>query len=127
MLTKSELNVPAFGESFGLELPTKYNAETHANFNTIMAADSLLTPMLLNMSLRTKWLCRLLALALLVLRDNQGDLTLRYRLELEAVGGIGLIFLGLRGSVSPWLLERLYLIIGGSMMIANALMTQVAE
>lgn len=125
MLVKPAANKLAFGESFGIDVPTKYSGETHSVFNTVMAVDSLITPMLFNMSGRTVWLCRMLALGLLVLRSDQSNLTLRYRLELETVSGVGLIVLGFRGSVSSRLFERLYLIIGGGMMIANALMTQL--
>ncbi len=117
--------VMAFGESFGLAVPTKYSEQTHAAFDSIMAADCAIMPMITGMSWRTLWLCRVLALGLLVLRDPNSDLSLRYRLELEAAAGFALIILGLQGSVSPWLFERLYLMLGGGMMIANSLMTQV--
>lgn len=115
----------AFGESLGLSVPTKYSEQTHAAFDTIMAADCALMPMITGMSWRTLWLCRVLALALLVLRSRNSDLSLRYRLEIEAAAGFALIILGMQGSVSPWLFERLYLMLGGGMMIANSLMTQV--
>lgn len=123
--TKPKPELMAFGENFGIAVPTKYSEETHALFNTIMAIDSAVTPMIFGMSGRTVWLCRLLAGALFVLRDNSTDLRLRYRLQIEVAAGVALIWLALRGSVTPWLFERLYLIIGGGMIVANALMTQV--
>ncbi len=123
--TKPKPELMAFGENYGLVVPTKYSEETHGLFNVLMAADSVATPMIFGMSWRTIWLCRALAGALFVLRDKSTGMKLRYRLQIEAATGIALILLALRGSITPWLFERLYLMIGGGMMIANALMTQV--
>ncbi len=125
MLVKPATNTPALGETWGIAVPTRYNAETHALFDTIMAVDSLLTPMLFGMSWRTIWVCRTLAGALLFLRNDNSDLSLRYELEIETAVGLALIVLGAQGNISRRLFERLYLIIGGGMMVANALMTQV--
>lgn len=114
----------AFGESLGIEVPTRYGRDTHAAFNTILAVDALLTPLILGMSRRTVMLCQLLAGGLLMLRREDSDLTLRQRLQIEATAGLVLLVLALRGTITRRLLERLYLFIGGVLMIANSLMTE---
>jgi hypothetical protein len=114
----------AFGESLGIEVPTRYGRDTHAAFSTILAVDSLLTPLILGMSRRTVMLCQLLAGGLLWLRREDSDLTLRQRLQIEAAAGLVLLVLALRGTITRRLLDRLYLFIGGVLIIANSLMTE---
>ncbi len=114
----------AFGESLGIEVPTRYGRDTHAAFSTILAVDSLLTPLILGMSRRTVMLCQLLAGGLLWLRRDDSDLTLRQRLQIEATAGLVLLVLALRGTITRRLLDRIYLFIGGVLIIANSLMTE---
>ena len=85
------INKTAFGESIGLELPTRYDSNMHALVDALIAADAAISPVLFGMSSRTIWLCRLLAVVLLILRNDQPDMKLRERLELEA--GIGVLLI----------------------------------
>ena len=90
-----------------------------------LAADALVTPVLLRMSPRTRWVCRAAALLLLLSRVQIPDLALRRKLEAEAAAGIGLMFLALRGRISHRWFENLYLFASGVGMLANSLMTEV--
>jgi hypothetical protein len=116
---------PAYGETLGFDVPTRYAPETHATFNLIMAADSLITPVLFGMSGRTVWFCRFLSGLLFVTHSNTSDLELRQRLQIEAWTGAALLVLAYQGGVTHRFFERAYLFIGGLMMIGNALMTQI--
>ncbi len=120
-------NVAAFGEQFGIALPTRYPSETFAALNTLLAVDALATPWLFGMSRGTVWFCRILAGLLLLLRGDNHDLSLRNALQLQALIGLALISLSLRGGISGRFFERIYLLSGGMMMLANTLMTQVEE
>lgn len=115
----------AFGETLGLEVPTRYDAQTHAAIDAAMALDSLVVPSLLRMSTRTVWACQLIAGMLLALPNFKGDLSMRRRLELEAGVGLILMLMALRGAITHRPFERLYLFIGGGMMVANSMMTQI--
>jgi hypothetical protein len=115
----------AFGETLGLDVPTRYDAQTHAAIDAVLALDSLVVPSLLRMSTRTVWTCQLVAGMLLALPNFKGDLSLRRRLELETGAGLMLMVLALHGAITHRPFERLYLFIGGGMMVANSLMTQV--
>lgn len=115
----------AFGETFGLALPTIYTAEIHDAVNAMMAADVALTPQILGMSSRTVWFCRVLAGMLLLTRSDMMHMELRQNLALEAGTGILLMLVGLRGMITRNLFERLYLFISGVLMVGNSLMTQV--
>jgi len=117
----------AFGESLGIEVPTRYDVKTHDSFDTLLVADSLLTPILFGMSRPTLWVCRLLAGLLVIMRVESNDLTLHKRLQIEAMIGIGLIVFALRGTLTRRPLENLYLFAGGVSIIANCLMTQVDQ
>jgi hypothetical protein len=128
--SKREVQLPfqrgtAFGETFGFEVPTQYSAEIHSSANTLMAADSILTPMVFGMSSRMVWFTRALAGVLWTFREGSSELPLRRRLEIESGIGAVLVALALRGIISRSIFERLYLLIGGVMMIGNAMMTQV--
>lgn len=116
-------NQQAFGETFGLDVPTRYTAETHGLFNTIMAADAALTPTLLHMSRRTRWVCRALAMLLLAGRTARTGTDLRRQLQLEAAVGLLLMAAAISGRMR--FLEKAYCLIGGLLMLANSLMTQV--
>jgi hypothetical protein len=115
----------AFGETLGLDVPTRYDAQTHAAIDAVMALDSLVVPSLLRMSTRTVWACQLVAGLLLALPNFKGNLPMRQRLELEAGAGLMLMVLAFQGAITRRPFERLYLFIGGGMMVANSLMTQV--
>jgi hypothetical protein len=117
--------VRAFGETLGLEVPTRYDEQSHSWVNTMMIADSLLTPMILGMSHRTIWTCRFLAGLLLLTRGKSDSVTLQQRLQIEAASGLLLIVLALRGTISRGFFDNAYLFIGGAIMIANSLMTEV--
>ena len=112
----------AFGETFGLDVPTRYPAETHGLFNSIMAADAAITPTLLHMSRRTRLICRALAAVLLAGRARSGS-DLRQQLQLEAAVGVLLMVAALMGRMK--FLEKAYWLIGGLLIVANSLMTQV--
>jgi hypothetical protein len=114
----------AFGELFGLEVPTRYPEETHHFINQIMAADCLVTPLILRMRFPTVWLCRALAGLLLVTGRRSNDLSLRSRLTFEVVVGLAVMITALSRRSRIRTLERLYLAFGGLLMVANALMTQ---
>lgn len=113
----------AYGETLGLGVPTRYNLPTHSVVNLVMAADSLITPMLFNMSPVTKWICRALAGLLLVTRMD--SLEVRARLQWEVAVGLLLIGAALTGRVTSRFFENMYLLFGGLLMVANALMTEV--
>jgi hypothetical protein len=117
--------LPAFGETLGVDVPTRYDSTAHATVNTLMIADSLITPVLLGMSGPTVWTCRAIAALLFITRTSSVELPLRRQLEIEAATGIGLIFLALRGQISKKWFENAYLFAGGVMMVANSLMTEV--
>ncbi len=117
----------AFGETLGLSVPTIYTAEIHDAVNAIMAADWILVPKIVGMSNRTVWFCRVLAGMLRLTRSNVMNTELRQNLALEAGAGLMLMVIALRGMLSRNIFERLYLFIGGLMMVANSLMTQVEE
>jgi hypothetical protein len=118
-------NGVAFGETFGLGVPTIYTAEIHDAINVILAADSVLTPKVLGMSSRTVWFCRVMAGMLILTRSDTMNLELRQNLAFEAGAGLLLILLALRGMLSRNIFERLYLFIAGVAMVGNSLMTQV--
>jgi hypothetical protein len=127
-IERSDTRGVAFGEALGLEVPTQYTPEIHSVVNSMIAADAVLMPAILGMSARTAWLGRGLAALLWAFRDNTTtDLPLRRRLEIEAGTGAVLVLLGVRGTVSRNALERLHMIFGGTMMIANSLMTRVED
>ncbi|MHB8626303.1 MAG: hypothetical protein ACYDBJ_10945 [Aggregatilineales bacterium] len=123
MLAQPHPYQQAFGETFGLDVPTRYTAETHALFNTLMAADAAFTPALLHMSRWTRWICRALAALLLVGRASRGGPELRQQLQIEAAVGLFLIVTALTGHMR--FLEKLYCLVGGLLIVANSLMTQV--
>src|SRR5438552_4461674 len=83
----------AFGETFGLEVPTRISPQIHDSMSAMLAVDALLTPSVLGMSRRMVWLCRLLAGLHLLFRSDTPDLPLRRRLELEAI--VGLMLMGI--------------------------------
>ena len=113
----------AFGETFGFDVPTRYPAETHGMFNSIMAADAAITPTLLHMSRRTRWVCRALAALLLAGRTPKTGSDLRQQLQLEAAVGVLLMVAALTGRMK--FLEKAYWLIGGLLIVANSLMTQI--
>lgn len=123
MLAQPHPYQPAFGETFGLAVPTRYAAETHALFNTLMAADAAFTPSLLRMSRRTRWLCRALAALLLVGRTPRSGPALRQQLQIEAAVGLLMIATAINGRMK--FLEKLYCLIGGLLIVVNSLMTQI--
>jgi hypothetical protein len=127
--SRAEVTRPAnaFGETFGLEVPTRYSPQMHDSMSTIMAIDSLLTPTVLGMSGRVVWLFRLMSALHVVFRLHDPNLPLRQRLELEAVTGLLMAGIAIRGTVSHNLLDRLYILLSGVMMIGNSLMTEVNE
>src|SRR5437879_4829119 len=129
MAYQSELsepnNNPAFGETLGIEVPTRYDIQTHATLAGIMAADTMLTPAVFGMSSRTVWFCRMVGGLLLYLRTENSDLTLRKRLQIEAATGVGLLILSMRGTVTRRPFENAYLFIYGILLIGHSLMTQV--
>lgn len=115
----------AFGEQFGIPLPTRYPAETHTWLNNVMALDSTLTPLLTRMSSTTQWICRALAGLLVLTAMKNSALDLRARLKIEVTAGLLIIVMGISNVPRVCFLERLYLIIGGVVMIGNALMTEL--
>lgn len=120
-------NLQAFGELFGLDVPTRYPEDTHAFLNQIMALDSAVTPMLTRMSAPTVWFCRGLAALLALTGVRSSSLTLRNRLTLEIAIGLATIVFGLFNQSRQSIFERGYLIIGGVVVIGNALMTQAGD
>ena len=121
----------AFGESLGMDVPTRYTAQTHDTINMLLAGDTLMTPMLFGMSTRTVWFCRALAGILFIGRGGSspnGDaFSLRNRLEMEAIVGLLLLALAVRGAVSNRVFDRVYLFVSGVVMIANSLMTELDQ
>ncbi len=115
----------AFGESLGIELPTRYSPHTHENVDVLLAFDSVLTPPMLGLTQRTVWFCRGLAGMLLFLRNDDSNLPLRRRLEIEAIAGLVLMIFAWRGTISRRLMDRLYLIVEGSALLGNSLMTEI--
>jgi hypothetical protein len=115
----------AFGETFGLAVPTIYTAEIHDAINAIMAADSVLAPQIFDMSSRTVWFCRVVAGMLLLTRSDVMNTELRQNLAFEAGVGLLMVLLAFRGMLTRNIFERMYLFISGLMMVANSLMTQV--
>jgi hypothetical protein len=115
----------AYGESLGLELPTRYTPHTHETVDILMAFDSLMSPPMLGMSQRTIWFCRALAGLLFLLRNDDSNLSLRRRLEIEAVTGALLMIFAWRGTVSRRFLDRLYLLFEGTALVGNSLMTEI--
>jgi len=124
MNTLPAANRLALGETLGLPVPTRYPAATHDIFNVIMAADAVITPKLLRLNWRTRTLCNGLAILLLIGRGVTASVELRRRLQIEAATGIALI--GVALTQRNGLLGRLYLAIGGVLMLANALLTETA-
>src|SRR5262249_20116970 len=43
----------AFGETLGIDVPTRYSADIHSTVSAMLAVDSLVTPLLLGMSGKT--------------------------------------------------------------------------
>ena len=115
----------SFGETFGLAVPTIYSAEIHDAINAIMAADSVVTPRVFGMSSQTVWFCRAVAGLLLLTRSDMMNTEMRQNLAVEAGAGLLMVFLAMRGMLTRNIFERLYLFIGGLMMVGNSLMTQV--
>ena len=115
----------AFGEALGIDVPTRYPRVTHDLINAAMAADSAVTPMLLGMSRRVCWGCRLLVALLLYGRSIRTDAELRRQLESEIAAGVLCVVAALFGTRR--LFERLYLLIGAVMLIGNALMTEIGD
>lgn len=115
----------AFGESLGLELPTRYTPHAHETIDILLAFDSVLTPPMLGLSQRSVWFCRALAALLLLLRNDDSNLPLRRRLEIEALAGLLLMAFAWRGTVSRRLLDRLYLLFEGTALLGNSLMTEI--
>jgi hypothetical protein len=120
-------NLQAFGERFGLDVPTRYPEETHAFLNQIMALDSVVTPMITRMSSPTVWFCRGLATLLAFTSVTNSSLMLRNRLTLEIAVGLAAIAFALVNTARLPFLERCYLIFGGLLMVGNALMTQAEK
>jgi hypothetical protein len=118
-------NGVAFGETFGLAVPTIYTAEIHDAINAIIAADSVLTPQIFGMSRRTVWFCRVVAGMLLLTRSDMMNSELRQNLAFEAGVGLLLVLLAVRGMLTRNIFSRLYLFITGILMVGNSLMTQV--
>lgn len=116
---------PAFGETLGLDMPTRYPAETHAFFNSLLAADASLTPVLLRMSRGTRWLCRGVATLLLVGRVPRSGSELRQQLQIELASGLLVVSIALTRRMK--FLERCYCLIVGVLMVANSLMTQTGD
>ncbi len=127
MLLKPIEEVPAYGETLGIEVPTRYSEDTHDYFNLLMAADSMVTPVMLRMHRRTVWLCRGLAALLVMTCRREGGPDARTRFEVEVGSGLLLLGVALGGRFTRNIFERSYLFIGGLLMIGNALMTQVKE
>jgi hypothetical protein len=123
MQTVPDAHQPAFGETFGIDVPTRYPAATHHFINGIMAADSSITPTLFRMSRRTRFICRVLVALLMASRTARTDADLRRQLQLEIAAGLICLLAAVFSNIR--FLERIYLLGGGVMMIGNALMTQV--
>jgi hypothetical protein len=115
----------SFAETLGFGRSIRYTPQIHAALNLLMAADFVLTPQILDMSSGTVWLCRLMVGIVLLMRDSSTSLPLRKRLETEAIAGLLLAVLAVRGAVSRNLFERGYLFMRGMSVVANSLMTQV--
>lgn len=125
--TEPDPRLQAFGEMLGMDVPTRYPEETHNFLNQVMAADCMVTPVLLRMSGPTVWLCRALA-ALLAMTSMRGErLSLRTRLTFELTVGVALLITALSARTRVRLLERAYLLFGAVLMIGSALMTQVPD
>ena len=116
----------AFGETLGIEVPTRYSADIHSAVSAMLAVDSLVTPLILGMSGKTVWFSRLVAGLLFMLRSNASEATLQRRLELEAQVGLLVVFLAIRGAITRRPIDRAYLFVAGVTMIADSLMTEVA-
>jgi hypothetical protein len=123
MQTQPHPYLQAFGETLGLDVPTRYTAETHALFNSLLAADASLTPLLIRTSKRTRWVCRGLAMLLMAGRAPRSGSELRQQLQFEAAVGSLVISMALVRRMK--FLERCYCLIVGVLMVANSLMTQV--
>ncbi|MBX3064193.1 MAG: hypothetical protein KF726_14545 [Anaerolineae bacterium] len=117
----------ALGEHLGIDVPTRYNEATHEVINGAMFVDSLITPVLLNMSRPTVWTCRFLSALLFLTRRSSDSLTLKQALQVEAATGLLVMFAAINGSISKRFWENCYLFIGGVIMIANALMTELND
>jgi hypothetical protein len=117
----------ALGEWLGLDVPTRYTHEAHEYFNALMIGDSLITPFIFGMSGRTVWVCRALAALLFFTRKKTDTLSMRQALEVEAAVGITLIVLAAQGAISKRWWENAYLLFGGVLMLANALMTEMDD
>jgi hypothetical protein len=115
----------AYGEMLGLVLPTRYPEETHKLITQAMVADSSITPVLTRMSRPVVLICWGLAALLTMTGTKEGNFELKTRLQLELATGFGLICIALLNIPRVRFLERLYLLFGGVMMVANALMTEV--
>jgi len=124
-LAQYEAGVVAFGETLGMDVPTRYSPHIHDALDSLMALDCLITPVVLGMSSRTVWLCRFLTGLLLALRTDSEELPLRRRLELEAGVGVLLVLLALWGTVTRRPLDRAYLLLSGVVMIGNSMMTEL--
>jgi hypothetical protein len=117
-------NGMAFGETLGIEVPTRYTEEIHAMINGLLAVDKAITPAILGFSGKTVWMCRILSGVMLAFRTNITELPLRRRLEIEAALGALVVIAALRGMITHRFFDNAYLFITGAIMIANALMTE---
>jgi hypothetical protein len=117
----------AFGEWLGIDVPTRYSAESHEFFNLTMIGDSVITPMLFGMSSRTVWVCRALVAVLFITRKKTDSLSMRQALQVEAATGLTLMVLAAQGTISRRWWENAYLMFGGALMILNALMTEMDD
>ncbi len=115
----------AFGETFGLDVPTRYPAETHDLFNTLLAADSMILPALLGLSPWTRWLYRALAALLVAGRRPHTPVERRQQLQVEATAGLALMGAALFGRLRA--IARISVFVSGLLILANSLMTQVED
>lgn len=120
----STSNGTAFGETLGIDVPTRYTEEIHSMVNALLAADVALMPTIIGLSGRTVWLCRVMAGVLVAFRSNITELPLRRRLEIEAALGALLVIASIRGMITHRFFDNLYLFLSGAVMIGNALMTK---
>src|SRR5258706_14347078 len=95
-----------FGESLGIDVPTRYTAEIHSMVNALLAADTALSPVILGRSDRTVWLCRILSGVLVAFRTNITELPLRRRLEIQAALGALLVLAALRATITRRLFDN---------------------
>jgi hypothetical protein len=117
----------AFGEWLGIDVPTRYTAESHEFFNITMIGDSLITPLIFGMSSRTVWVCRALVAVLFLTRRKTDSLSMQQALQVEAATGLTLVVLAAQGAISKRWWENAYLMFGGALMVLNALMTEMDD